>query len=235
MMTRNEPPLETDAGPRSRIGPDRLCVATRRVRPVSDLIRFVAGPQGLVPDLKRKLPGRGVWVTACRKSVSDAAARGVFKKSLKTDIAVPDDLADRVDTLLVRMALDALGIAYKAGAAICGFAKVENAINAGQPTALLHAREASEDGVQKLFTALRQNRAAELENLPRIRTFISADLDLAFGRANVIHAALLTGRAGETFLSRWRDLERFRSNAFNTDSNEQAGAPDRVPRELGTE
>jgi len=231
----NEQLVEADAGPRSRIGPDRLCIATRRVRPVNDLIRFVAGPHGVVPDLKRKLPGRGVWVTASRKSVADATARGAFKKSLKADVAVPDDLADRVDALLLRAALDALGIAYKAGEAICGFAKVESAIRASQPAALLHAAEASEDGVQKLFTALRLNRGAELENLPRIRTFTSTDLDLAFGRANVIHAALLTGRAGATFLSRWRDLERFRSNAFTPDSNEQAGASNRMPRELGTE
>src|SRR6185369_17835091 len=84
--------IETDAGPRSRIGPDRLCVATRSVRPVGDLIRFVAGPQGLVPDLKRKLPGRGVWVTARRETVAEAVKRGTFKKSLKSDVAVPADL-----------------------------------------------------------------------------------------------------------------------------------------------
>jgi predicted RNA-binding protein YlxR (DUF448 family) len=234
-MTGEAQTIESDAGPRSRIGPDRLCIATRRVRPVTDLIRFVAGPQGLVPDLKRKLPGRGVWVTASRKDVADAAARGAFKKSLKADITVPPDLADLVDGLLVRAALGALAIAYKAGEAICGFAKVENAIMAGPAAALIHAREAGEDGVQKLFTALKRNHSEELENLPRIRTFISTELDLAFGRTNVIHAALLTGRAGETFLARWRDLERFRSNAFTTDSNEQASAPDRVPRELGTE
>ena len=43
---------------------ERLCAATRSVKPVDDMIRFVVGPDGVVPDLKRKLPGRGVWVTA---------------------------------------------------------------------------------------------------------------------------------------------------------------------------
>jgi uncharacterized protein len=227
--------IETDAGPRSRIGPDRLCVATRSVRPVGDLIRFVAGPQGLVPDLKRKLPGRGVWVTAHRKAVADAVARGAFKKSLKSDVAIPADLVQLVDKLLVRAALDALAIANKAGEAICGYAKVEAALADGEATALLHASDASDDGVQKLFAALKRNQSEELVNFPRIRTFTSSDLDLAFGRANVIHAALLAGRAGQTFLARWRDLERFRSNEFDTDSNIETGAPPTVPRELGME
>ncbi|MGZ3410832.1 MAG: RNA-binding protein [Xanthobacteraceae bacterium] len=234
-MTVEAQTIETDAGPRSRIGPDRLCVATRSVRPLGDLIRFVAGPQGLVPDLKRKLPGRGVWVTAHQKAVADAVARGAFKKSLKSDVTVPADLVQLVDRLLVRAALDALAIAYKAGEAICGYAKVEAAIAAGEAAALLHASDASDDGVQKLFAAVKRKQSEELVNLPRIRTFTSSDLDLAFGRANVIHAALLAGRAGETFLARWRDLERFRSNEFDTDSNIETGAPTSAPRELGME
>src|SRR5262245_5219714 len=93
--------FETDAGPRSRIGPDRLCIATRAVRPVDELIRFVAGPEGLVPDLKRRLPGRGVWVTARRHAVAEAVKRGAFKKSLKSDVAVPSDLPDVVERLMV--------------------------------------------------------------------------------------------------------------------------------------
>src|SRR6476469_6645564 len=91
--------LEVDAGPRRHVGPDRLCIATRSVRPVDDLIRFVAGPDGLVPDLKRKLPGRGVWVTARRQSVLDAMRRGAFKRSLKSDVSVPVDLPDLVERL----------------------------------------------------------------------------------------------------------------------------------------
>ena len=56
--------IELDTGPRAQ-ELERMCVATRTVRPVDDMIRFVVGPDGeAVPDLKRKLPGRGVWVTA---------------------------------------------------------------------------------------------------------------------------------------------------------------------------
>ena len=32
------------------------------MKPVDELIRFVVGPDGAGARLKRKLPGRGVWV-----------------------------------------------------------------------------------------------------------------------------------------------------------------------------
>ena len=49
---------ELDAGPhKGRPGAERLCAVTREVKPVGELIRFVVGPEGVVPDLKRKLPG----------------------------------------------------------------------------------------------------------------------------------------------------------------------------------
>ena len=56
--------IELDHGPRSR-GAERFCVVTRAVRPIERMIRFVIAPNGeAVPDIKRNLPGRGVWVTA---------------------------------------------------------------------------------------------------------------------------------------------------------------------------
>jgi uncharacterized protein len=232
--------LEADAGPRRQAGPDRLCIATRSVRPVDDLIRFVAGPDGVVPDLKRRLPGRGVWVTARRKAVLDAVKRGAFKRSLKSDVSVPADLPDLVDRLMRRAALDALAIAQKAREVVSGFARTEAAIGRGEVVALLHASEASPDGLQKLTSAIMRRYSGDRENLPRIHSFSSADLDLALGRANVVHAALLAGRAGETFLTRWRELERFRSAESAVESgpgqeNIETGAQTVAPRELGLE
>jgi uncharacterized protein len=44
-----------------------------------------------------------------------------------------------------------------------------------------------------------------------IAAFPSAQLDLALGRSNVIHAALLAGPATETFIGRSARLDRFRA------------------------
>ena len=61
---------ELDAGPRKTApGAERFCAATGTVRPVADMIRFVVAPDGLaVADLKRRLPGRGIWITATRQA-----------------------------------------------------------------------------------------------------------------------------------------------------------------------
>src|SRR5215813_3341001 len=117
---------DLDTGPRSsRPGTERFCVVSREVKPVADLIRFVVGPDGVVPDLKRKLPGRGVWVTAHKAVVADAVARKAFARSFKKDVRVASDLAEQTEQLLVRAVLDALAIAGKAGEVPAGFGKTE--------------------------------------------------------------------------------------------------------------
>ena len=115
---------------------------TRAVKPVDDLIRFVVGPDGVVPDLKRKLPGRGLWVTADRTTLTDAIARKVFARGFKRDVRVTPDLVDLTERLLVRAALDALAIAGKAGLVATGFAKVEAALARDEVVGLLHAADA---------------------------------------------------------------------------------------------
>jgi hypothetical protein len=50
----------------------------------------------------------------------------------------------------------------------------------------------------------------DLPEFPVINVLTSAQLDLALGRSNVIHAALLAGPAGKTFLSRCQILVRYR-------------------------
>src|SRR6476661_3949072 len=141
---------EGDHGPRSG-GTERFCVVARAAKPVDELIRFVAGPDGtLVPDIKRKLPGRGVWVTATRSALEKAVKRGAFARGLKESIRIPADLLDLVDRLLARAALDALAMANKAGRVAAGFERVDSAIASGRLAALIHAAEASPDGVRKL-------------------------------------------------------------------------------------
>jgi predicted RNA-binding protein YlxR (DUF448 family) len=194
------------------VATERLCVATRQVRPVGELVRFVVGPDGMVvPDLKRRLPGRGVWITARRHLVAEAVRRRLFGRAFKADVRVSPELPDDLDRLLVQSALNTLSIAYKAGLVIQGFAKVEAAVAAGSVAALVRARDAGEENGRRLASAF--GRAAEGGAERKIvEAFTSAQLDLALGRLNVVHAALLAGRASEAFLVRWRFLEDFRAD-----------------------
>jgi len=163
-----------------------------------------------VPDLKRKLPGRGVWVTARRDLLAAAAKRGAFARALKADVTVAPDLATQVEGLIERSLLDALAIARKAGQVVAGYAKVEAAAEHGEAVGFLHAREAAAEGVRQLTAAVRRGYGADAGNVVVIDAFTSVQLDLALARPNVIHAALLAGRASDTVLARWRTLERFR-------------------------
>jgi uncharacterized protein len=190
----------------------RLCIATREVRPVGELIRFVVGPDGtVVPDLKRRLPGRGVWITARRHFVEEAVRRRAFGRAFKADVRVSHELADELERLLEQSALNALSVAHKAGLVLLGFAKIEAAIAAAPLVALIRARDAGEDGGRKLAAAFRR-RTGDAAEGKIVDAFTSAQLDLALGRLNVVHAALLAGQASETFCGRWRFVECFRAD-----------------------
>jgi hypothetical protein len=210
VLARNDDAL-LDAGPRRAPGSERLCIVTREVKPVSEMIRFVIGPdQHVVPDLRRRLPGRGVWVTATRAAVAQAVKRRAYARGFKTDVGVAPGLADEVERLLERSALDALSIVRKAGRAALGFAQVERALASEPVVALLHAADAGREGVRKLAAA-RSRLGEKAEDVPVMDRFTAAQLDLAFGRPNVVHAALLAGSASDGFLARYRNLERFRA------------------------
>jgi uncharacterized protein len=207
---------ELDRGPHARER-ERFCVATRTVQPVSDLIRFVVGPDGeAVPDIKSKLPGRGVWVTATREALEDAIKRKAFARGFKRDVRTPADLAARTERLLEQAVIDALAMAHKAGLVAAGFNRAATALEREDVVALLHAAEASPDGVRKLDAVVRQGRS---QPLPVIEFLTSAQLDLALGRPNVVHAALLAGPASDTLLSRSRRLERFRAGGAGDRGN----------------
>ncbi|SIQ98105.1 RNA-binding protein [Bosea sp. TND4EK4] len=200
-------------------GPERSCVVTRTVKAPEDLIRFVAGPDGaLVPDLRRKLPGRGVWASLSRKTVTEAIRRKAFERSLKAKVTVPADLAETVDALMHRDALQALSMANKAGLVTAGFAKVEAQIESGRCKAVIAASDGAEDGKRKIgqavrrASATRQGEGLKARELPVVAIFSAADLELALGRAHVIHAALAPGPATEGVLSRWRRLVRYRTD-----------------------
>jgi len=210
VLARNDDAV-LDAGPRRAPGSERLCIVTREVKPVTEMIRFVIGPdQHVVPDLRRRLPGRGVWVTATRAAVAEAVKRRAFARGFKADVGVAPDLADEVERLLERSALDALSIVRKAGRAALGFAQVERALASEPVVALLHAADAGREGVRKLAAA-RSRLGEKAEDVPVMDQFTAAQLDLAFGRPNVVHAALLAGSASDGFLARYRNLERFRA------------------------
>jgi predicted RNA-binding protein YlxR (DUF448 family) len=190
-------PMEAD-----EVVADRMCIVTREVRNEAELIRFVRGPDGgIVPDLNRKLPGRGVWVGLNRAKVAEAVKRRSFARGLG-EVEAGTDLPAQVAGLLRKAALSYISLAKKAGEAVAGAAKVEEMVACGRARLVIHAREAAQNGRQKI----------DKLSGPSVETlslFTSTELDLAFGRANVIHAAVAKGGLAEKLLEAARRAEAY--------------------------
>jgi uncharacterized protein len=184
--------------------PERTCIVTRTAQPSAGLIRFVLGPgQQVFPDLKNKLPGRGVWVTARSDLVQEAVKRRLFARAFKADAKAPESLADDIARTLRDDLRQGLSLANKAGAVITGFEKVESAIAEKPLAALIHAAEAAEDGRRKLANQLRKRLGDAISGFPVIQVLSNDELSLALGRSHVIHAALVAGAGSDGFLNRW--------------------------------
>jgi predicted RNA-binding protein YlxR (DUF448 family) len=185
---------------------ERRDLVTGEVMPEERLVRFVAGPDGVVtPDVARKLPGRGLWVEAKRESVEAAAKRGGFSRAAKAKLTAPPDLADLVDRLLAQRLLNGLGLARRAGELTLGFEKAASAIESGKVAWMVEASDGSADGRRKLLQSARRAAALNLRSPRLLGVFNAEELGLALGLGNVIHLAFLAGRGAD----RWTtDVER---------------------------
>lgn len=195
---------------------ERQCALTREVKPVADLIRFVVSPDGeVVPDTDARAEGRGVWISLGNAYITEAVRRKAFERSLKARVRLPDDLPGLTRRRLTERYVSALQMARKAGQLVTGAGKVRDAIDSGEVAALITATDAADDGRQKLLGALRSRERMAREagmdrpEAPHLELLDSAQLGLALGLENVIHAALVPGAASQSALSRAVRLARY--------------------------
>jgi predicted RNA-binding protein YlxR (DUF448 family) len=177
-MTRGGRDKDTDE-------PERRCIVTGETGGKAGLVRSVVGPDSqVVPDILNKLPGRGMYVTAGRAQLEQAAKKNPFSRAAKAPVTVPEGLVAEVERQLLRRVTELISLARKAGDAICGFEKVKDWLAAGQAKVLLQASDGSVRGKSKLWTP---------EGGRFFGCLTSDELGLAFGRESVIHAALSAG------------------------------------------
>jgi len=186
---------------------ERRDLVTHQVMDESRLIRFVAAPDGsVVPDLARKLPGRGMWVAADRVSVETAVRKNGFSRAAKMPLKPAADLADLVETLLARRCLQQLGLARREGVLISGFEKSAAAIRGGRAAWIIEAADGSADGRGKLLGLARHATPP-----PGVcGTFTAEDLGLALGLENAIHGVLLAGGRADRWTIEVERLAGFR-------------------------
>jgi len=202
---------------RANEGSERTCIVTGWKGPPEAMLHFALSPSGEVaPDLKRKLPGRGVWTRLSRAAVAQAVRKQAFSRGFKEKALAAPDLADQVERLIERDALQFLSIVNKSGLVITGAAKVEAAIRTGAVAALIHAADGAPDGIAKLERLADGRFGDKAATVARVNLFTSSQLDLALGRTNVIHAALGAGEASAAFLLKVRRLMDYRANELTS-------------------
>jgi len=193
----------------------RRDIVSGEIMPEHRLIRFVAAPDGtIVPDAAAKLPGRGLWVEATRKAIATAVEKKLFARAAKMQVNAIADLADRAEKALVTRILGDLGIARRSGTLVLGFDNVLRALDGPKapPTLLIEASDGSKDGKRKLYNAA---HARGLKPMV-VECLSSAELGLALGRENVIHAAVHPGGLAERLMLDSQRLEALRGTGHQS-------------------
>jgi len=214
---------------------ERRDIVSGEVLPDNRLLRFVADPDGqIVPDVAAKLPGRGLWVEASKDAVNKAVEKKLFARAAKVPasggeqkvkITAASDLSARAEKALVTRMLGDLGIARRSGRLVLGFDNVLRALEGPKPPkVLIEALDGSPDGKRKLYAAAHR---LELDCVV-IESLTRAELGLALGRENVIHAAVQPGGFAERLIFDAERLLGFRGKP----SKEQSSKPSIRP---GTE
>ena len=191
---------------KANLVPERRCIATGASGSRSSMVRFVVDPAGfIVPDIANKLPGRGAWVWADRKSLELAVARNQFPRALNKNARISAGLATDVEMLLAKRVVQLLSMARKAGLAIAGFEKVAEALNSGEIAILLQASDGSPRQKSRV--------CGRLSPEERIGCLSASEIGIAFGRNRVVHAALVAGRLTRRIADDARRLAGFRVEA----------------------
>jgi hypothetical protein len=210
-------------------GPERTCILSGDGASRDALIRLAVSPPGpdgtcvVLPDVHARAPGRGAWIGVSRQDLEKAQAKGklkgallrAFGKSLDgVPLTIPNDLAQRIDTALVRAFTDRLGLETKSGRLLVGSDRIAENARSGKVRWLAHAADAAEDGSRKLDQAWRVGSEAEGSGLRGVVLPLDrAALSVALGRDNVVHLALADGKAAERVAAPLLRLLHFRGQA----------------------
>jgi ribosomal protein L30E len=163
-------------------------------------------------------------VEATRDAVNKAVEKKLFSRAAKTQVVAGADLATRAEKALVARILGDLGIARRSGALVLGFDNVLRALGSPKPPkALIEAFDGARDGKRKLYAAAHR---MELKCVV-IESLTSAELGLALGRENVIHAAVQPGGLAERLIF---DAERLSGFRQRTESPRADASKSESPR-----
>ena len=162
----------------------RKCIVTGEILEKQNLLRFtVLDNNMVVPDFKKKLSGKGVYVKNSKQTLEKAIKNNLFGKALKKQIKIDKELVFQVENILLKQALNSISLARKAGVMISGMDKVKEALKKNNIAFLLEAQDAGSDGHNKIVSMAKN---IEIFNLFKIE-----ELDKELAKDNTVHLAFI--------------------------------------------
>lgn len=168
----------------------RKCIVCGEVFEKEKLLRYTATPDGyIVPDFKKKLLGKGVYVVNKKSALQEAVQKGLFAKALKAKVKAKQELIEQTEMLLRTQALNAISLSRKAGELVVGLEKVVESAKKGRAAFLLETEDCGQDGHKKLTAAAK--------DLEIFKLFKSEELDKELAKDSTVHLAFLKGHTAK--------------------------------------
>jgi len=186
--------------------PERTCLGCRKALPQSDLLRLVRSPQGeILPDLHRRLPGRGVYLCYDRACIAQAVKKNLFHRSFgQAVVAVDVSLFEAsLKALLDEQLRGLIALSRKAGKLLAGVAQLEERLGRESFALLVLAEDMSEGRAERLAARAAACRVAVVHYLSK------ESLGQLVGRSESGALGLRPGGLAESFnqaFERYRQL-----------------------------
>lgn len=181
---------------------ERKCIVEGAVKDKEELLRFTITPDNqVIPDFKKKLPGRGIFVSNSKKALTTAVDKNLFSKSVKKNVKANKELVDIVENILRKKGLDSISLARKAGVLITGFEKVKEALKKSKVAFVLEAKDAGNDGREKMSFFARDVEVFVLYDIE--------ELDKALDKVNTVHVAFLKSEMSKMVHNEFKKFQTF--------------------------
>ena len=129
-----------------------------------------------------------MWLSADADVIELAVRRGAFARAARAPLKLPESLRTQVEALLARRLTDLLGLARRSGAAISGFEKAKEWLQAGKGGLIVQAADGSVE---------ERARFVGSRTLPCVAVLSAAALGKIFGREHTVHVVISTGRLAQ--------------------------------------
>ena len=179
----------------------RKCIVSGELKDKKDLLRFVSWQGHLVPDFRKKLEGKGIYVTNSKQKLQTASAKGLFRRAAKRQLEEEGQIVEIVESLMLKRGLEFLNLAKKAGSLVIGLDKVLEKLKQDKVEFIVEANDAGDDGRKKI--------AGLKKNIPVFEFYNTDELDKALDKVNTVHAAFLKGNMANAAHAEFDKIKTF--------------------------